>query len=704
MSTRTERESTTEAEFSAEECLAGGGELGALMRSLDWSRTPVGPVETWPQSLRTAVSICLGSRHPLEIWWGPQYVRFYNDAYRPILGANKHPQFLGRPGRECWGEIWDQIGPMLDSVRQTGEATWSEDYQLILERNGYPEETYFTFSYGPLRVESGAVGGIFCACTETTSRVFGERRLRTLRELAARSAEAREVEEACRLLAGALATNPLDVPFALIYLIDGEHAEARLIASTGLEPGSAAAPETISISGAEDERGWRIGRMVADGASRRVDDVDARFGAIVGETWPEPIRTAMLLPIALRGRQQQTVAMLIVGTSPRLPIDQDYAQFLESIRAQCSTAVADAESFAEERRRAVADAERDRMARTRLTNIFMQAPAFIAVLSGPEHVFELANQPYYQIIGQREIVGRPVREALPEVVEQGFVEILNEVYTTGRPFVGTDVRVMLQTGGSGPLVDRYLDFTYQPLHGADGAVNGIFVHGIDLTDRRHAERERERLLELEQSAREELERQRDQLSRANEEILAASRVLQAQQEHQAVVVRYLRGTNRAAAGLTTAESSAAIIDTLIGTLVNDFRASICAVWLTSANGRKLILAGEKGMEAAPTPSLEREIEILLHPYKVGWVARYRRPFVSNDVADDVHFDRSWLAANRIASAAVQPLIFQDQLLGVMAVFFNHELPIEASEVLATLASVVSTGLDGVREKEEAPES
>src|ERR1700712_1377900 len=141
--------------------LAGEGEMPQRMRELDWSKPPAGPISPWPQSLRTAISICLGSRFPMEIWWGPDYLRFYNDAYRPILGATKHPQYLGFPGRDCWSEVWDVVGPMLDSVRRTGRATYSEDFQLALNRNGFPEETYFTFSYGPLRDESGDVGGIF---------------------------------------------------------------------------------------------------------------------------------------------------------------------------------------------------------------------------------------------------------------------------------------------------------------------------------------------------------------------------------------------------------------------------------------------------------------------------------------------------------------------------------------------------------------
>ena len=154
-----------------DEVFAGGGEMGALMRSLDWSTTPLGPVENWPQSLRTAVSICLASHLPVLIWWGPELVKLYNDAYRPLLGATKHPGAMGQRGRESWPEIWDTMGPMLEGVLREGKAAWSENQLLLLERNGYHEERYFTFSYSPIRDESGGVGGVFTTVIETTQNV-----------------------------------------------------------------------------------------------------------------------------------------------------------------------------------------------------------------------------------------------------------------------------------------------------------------------------------------------------------------------------------------------------------------------------------------------------------------------------------------------------------------------------------------------------
>ncbi len=172
--------------LAADNVLAGGGEMGARMRAFDWAQTPLGPVESWPQSLRTTVGIVLNSRYPMCIFWGPQLTKLYNDSFRPILGTIKHPDALGQPGPHVWPEIWDMIGPMAEQVLTTGEAAWCDDMLLFMRRNGYLEEVYFTCSYSPIRDETGGIGGMFCACTETTARVLAERRQHALRDLDAR--------------------------------------------------------------------------------------------------------------------------------------------------------------------------------------------------------------------------------------------------------------------------------------------------------------------------------------------------------------------------------------------------------------------------------------------------------------------------------------------------------------------------------------
>ncbi len=283
--------------------LSGGGQMGKRMRSHDWSTSPLGQPEAWPQSLRTLVRLMLNARQAMFIAWGPELAFLYNDDYALILGA-KHPQALGRPFAEVWSDIWTQIEPLVDSTL-AGEAVGHEDLLIPMERNGYRENAYFTFSYTPVHDESGAVAGLFCAVIETTGKVFAERRLATERE--------------------------------------------------------------------------------------------------------------------------------------------------------------------------------------RLRELFHQAPGFMAMLRGPKHVFEMVNASYDQLVGHRDIVGKPVLEALPELTNQGFKELLDRVYSTGEPFVGRGLRVTLQRGPNSRPEERFVDFVYQPIRDAQGRVSGVFAEGSDVTEAKRTE-------------------------------------------------------------------------------------------------------------------------------------------------------------------------------------------------------------------------
>ncbi|HSN25041.1 MAG TPA: ATP-binding protein, partial [Kofleriaceae bacterium] len=218
--------------MAAYDFLAGGGEMGALMRSFDWSSTPLGPPEAWPQSLRTIVATCINSRFPIFVWWGPELTTLYNDAYRDILGR-KHPRSLAQGAQQLWTEIWDVIGPMIRGVLATGEPTWSENQFLLLHRYGFAEETYFTFSYSALRGESNEIAGIYATVAETTRQVLGERRLRTLRDLGARTAEAASVSEVLGIAATVLADNPNDLPRSRIEIGSVECRDGELAFPAG---------------------------------------------------------------------------------------------------------------------------------------------------------------------------------------------------------------------------------------------------------------------------------------------------------------------------------------------------------------------------------------------------------------------------------------------------------------------------------------
>ena len=237
----TANELTAPADF-----LAGGGEMGARIRAFDWSNTPLGPSEEWPQSLKTIVRIMLTSRQPIWIGWGPQLIKLYNDPYKTIVGG-KHPEALGQPASVVWREVWDELGPRLQTTVENNEGTYDESLLLIMERYGYPEETYYTFSYSPVPGDQGGVGGIICANTDDTQRIIGERQVKLLRTLATETADARTIEEACRLSAASMAHNPYDLPFALLYLLDQETQRVTLAGTSGIAKGHPAVPENASL-------------------------------------------------------------------------------------------------------------------------------------------------------------------------------------------------------------------------------------------------------------------------------------------------------------------------------------------------------------------------------------------------------------------------------------------------------------------------
>ena len=317
----------------------GAGPMARMCREFDWTSTPLGAVDGWPQSLRTAGSTVVGQGIAQVLCWGPELRQIYNDAYVEILG-DKHPA-LGRPVLETWAEIGNDIAPLFARVLR-GETVYFEDLRLTVRRYGRLEDAYFTFSYSPVRVESGAVGAVLVNCFETTRQV------------------------------------------------------------------------------------------------------------------------------AARSLQRERDALL----------------------------------------------EELQMERARLEFVFQQAPAFLAVLRGPQHVFELVNAAYLQLIGGRQVVGRPLAEALPEVVEQGFLQLLDQVYRTGETYVGKETEVHLPQE-SGGLEPRFLTFVYLPLTGVDGTVVGLIVHGTDVTEQVTARREVERLLLESEQARAEAEAARAEAEAAN---------------------------------------------------------------------------------------------------------------------------------------------------------------------------------------------
>ncbi|WP_437590289.1 ATP-binding protein [Sorangium sp. So ce1000] len=344
--------------------LAGGGEMGARMRAIDWSTTPLGPVSSWPQSLKTCVRIVLTSRQPMFVWWGDSLINLYNDAYKSIVGG-KHPEALGQPASVVWREIWGQVGPRAASAMRRDEGTYDEALLLIMERNGYQEETYYTFSYSPVPNDQGGTGGILCANTDDTRRIIGERQLSLLRDLAARTADARSWEDVCARSASSLATNTKDLPFALLYVVDPDRRRVRLAGSTGFERGHAAAPETIALT---DESTWPLAAMLREHEACRVVELPPQLGDLPTGAWQRPPTRAALLAISPSGETGRA-GVLIVGLNPFRLFDDDYRGFLHLVAGQISASIANAQVYEEEKRRAEALAELDRAKTTFFSNV-----------------------------------------------------------------------------------------------------------------------------------------------------------------------------------------------------------------------------------------------------------------------------------------------------------------------------------------------
>jgi PAS domain S-box-containing protein len=336
---------------SAADFLAGGGEMGTLIRGQDWSASPLGPPDTWPQSLRSAVSILLPSRAQICLFWGPDLIAIYNDAYRPTLGI-KHPWALGRPAREVWSEFWDDVlRPLLEQVVERGDAFWGADYPFFLERRGFPEETYFDISYDPVRDESGAVGGVFCIVSETTGRVVGERRLKTLRQISEVAAGAALADEAVRRVAEAISGNPHDVPFALFYDQRSDGHAGRCIATAGIEP--------------VDAGRWPL----AHAATETLIEADqlSQLQPLSAAPWPEPVSKVVIH--RMLGGGQAPLGWLVAGVSPRLPLDEPYRDFFRLVAAHTASAVTAARALEEERERSRALAELDKAKTTFFSNV-----------------------------------------------------------------------------------------------------------------------------------------------------------------------------------------------------------------------------------------------------------------------------------------------------------------------------------------------
>ena len=355
------------------------------IQAFDWSSTPLGAIDRWPQSLRTVVNILLSSRYQMWMAWGRDLTFFYNDAYRPTLGI-KHPWALGKRASDVWSEIWPDIGPRIETVLTTGKATYAEGLLLLLERSGFPEETYHTFSYSPLLDDLGQISGMLCVVAEETDRLIGERRVETLRDIASALARTNTEDEVLTAVRDVLNRNTKDLPFTLTYLFKetaGSHrrGSAQLASSSGISSEHPLAPERIDPG---SDFPWPAHQTFLNPASRLLENLSEQqtLAPLPAGAWNKPAEQAAIVPIRQQA-QEEPAGFFIAGINPYRRYDMGYSGFIDLLSGQIAAALGNARAYEAERRRAEALAEIDRAKTTFFSNVSHELRTPLTLMLSP---------------------------------------------------------------------------------------------------------------------------------------------------------------------------------------------------------------------------------------------------------------------------------------------------------------------------------
>ncbi|MGC1307048.1 MAG: ATP-binding protein [Phormidesmis sp.] len=493
----------------------GGGEVGALMRSHDWSQTALGPIAQWPQPLRTTTSLCLTSHCPIIVTWGQSLATLYNDAALPILGI-KHPSALGHSARDCWHEIWDAIGPDIEKVLANGTSAWSQNQQLIINRKGFLEEGYFSFSHSPIfdtgiATAGGSVEGIFTTITETTRSIIGDRQLITLQALA--SCAVRDtIEDVCQSSIQALSQNDYDIPFALIYTVDSQSQQAQLVAATENLTPEQRGPEQIDLTQLTDP--WQLGQVNLNGQPKLIENLSEQADRLPTGAWPVSPQATVVRPLVQSSSSRLTddpasdlpdspsFGFLVMGLNPYQALDDDYCRFIDLVVSQITATLSEVKARIIRRSQATENTLIQRQMREEIVS-YEQATAGVqtqinTILESISDAFvSFDNQWRYTYVnGQAasllnktrdELLGKQVwQEVFPEAVNTSRYHSLQQALREQETVVFEDYVSYL---------GRWLEISAYP------SAEGLSVYFRDISDRKAAEAEREQLLHREQRAR-----------------------------------------------------------------------------------------------------------------------------------------------------------------------------------------------------------